>query len=359
MKVVSIIGARPQFIKYNPVSKELRKCHQDVLVHTGQHYDYEMSKVFFDQLNIPKPKYNLGVGSDSHGVQTGKMLIKIEKVLLDEKPDLVLVFGDTNSTIAGALASVKLTIPLGHVEAGLRSYDRFMPEEINRVLTDHSSNFLFAPTKLAKENLSKEGITEGVFITGDVMFDALLENIKIAEKSDILNKFKIKSKEYFLATVHRPSNTDIAKNLSIILESLSEIDKKIIFPIHPRTVNFIKKHGLEKKIKENIFLTKPLGYLDFLCIEKNALKIITDSGGIQKEAYMLQIPCITLRESTEWAETIKSGWNILVGNNKNEIINAAIMFNPSLHNKKYKSFYGRGHASKKIIEVLDRFEEDI
>jgi len=350
MKIVSIVGARPQFIKCNPVSKELRKDHQEILVHTGQHYDYEMSKLFFEEMGIPKPDYNLDVGSGPQGKQTGEMLIKIEKVLLEEKPDFVLVYGDTNSTLAGALAATKLHIKVGHVEAGLRSFDTSMPEEINRVLTDHASSVLFAPTQTAVENLQNEGITNGVYRTGDVMYDALLHNITIAETSAILETLEIKPKKYFLATIHRQSNTDNVKNLSHILEAFSHVEEKVIFPVHPRTQKFIKTYGLEEKIKDNVSLVKPVGYIDFLWLEKNAKKILTDSGGIQKEAYLLKIPCITLRENTEWIETVEDKWNVLVGADKEKIIDAAKSFTPP---QKQSNHFGDGKASKKIKNVLD------
>jgi len=337
MKIVSIVGARPQFIKCNPVSKELRKDHHEILVHTGQHYDYEMSKLFFEELGIPKPDYNLNVGSGPQGMQTGEMLIKIEKVLLKEKPDFILVYGDTNSTLAGALAATKLHIKVSHVEAGLRSFDTSMPEEINRVLTDHASDILFAPTKTAVENLKKEGITDGVHLNGDVMYDALLHNIK--------------KEGYFLATIHRQTNTDNINNLTQILEAFSHLGKKVIFPVHPRTQKYIKTHGLEEKIKEDVSLVKPVGYIDFLWLEKNSLKILTDSGGIQKEAYLLKVPCITLRENTEWVETVDDKWNILVGKDKEKIIDAAINFIPP---EKQNNHFGDGKASSKIKEILDK-----
>lgn len=353
MKIVSIVGARPQFIKCAPVSKELRKNHQEILVHTGQHYDDEMSKLFFDELDIPKPDYNLDVGSGLHGEQTGKMLIEIEKILLDEKPEFVLIYGDTNSTVAGALAAAKLHIPVGHVESGLRSFDRSMPEEINRVVSDHVSVILFVPTQTAERNLQKEGITKGVFNTGDVMYDALLSNIKIAEKhSEILSKLKLKSKDYLLATVHRPSNTDRKKNLEDILSAFSKIKKKIVFPAHPRALKYIEKYNLRDKFGENVLLVKPVGYLDFLLLEKNASKILTDSGGIQKEAYILKVPCITLRENTEWIETIKDGWNILVGSDTEKIVEAVENFYPRSNQNKY---YGDGNASKKIKNILEEY----
>ncbi len=350
MKIVSIVGARPQFIKCASVSEELRKNNEEILVHTGQHYDYELSKVFFDQLGIHKPDYNLGVGSASHGKQTGMMLVEIEKVLINEKPDFVLVYGDTNSTLAGALASVKLRIPIGHVEAGLRSFDRSMPEEINRVLTDHVSDVLFAPTTTAVNNLKNEGICNGVFLVGDVMFDILKRSIRIAENSQILKKLDILPKEYFLATIHRPSNTDNIDNLSGILEAFSLSEKIVIFPIHPRTEYFIKKHRLEKSIGSNIHMIRPVSYFDFLWLEKNAAKILTDSGGIQKESYLLKVPCITLRDNSEWSETIEDGWNILTGADKEKIIDAMKYFNPE---GKQRNLFGMGDASSKIVKILE------
>jgi len=349
MKIVSIVGARPQFIKASVVSKEIKKQHEEVLVHTGQHYDYEMSKLFFDQLGISTPDYNLGVGSGYQGMQTGKMLEKIEEVLTKEKPDFVLVYGDTNSTIAGALAAVKMHITLGHVEAGLRSFDKSMPEEINRVLTDHCSDFLFAPTKTAVINLEKEGITKGVHLLGDVMYDVLLHNLKFAEKSNILEELNVKSKDYFLTTIHRQSNTDNADNLSNILNALSSVDKKVIFPVHPRTTKFIERYGLKDNVGKNIVMVKPVGYFDFLWLQKNAKKILTDSGGIQKEAYCLNVPCITLRENTEWIETVEDGWNILVGSDKEKIVSAVNSFEPS---GSQRNVFGEGDASSKIVEII-------
>jgi UDP-N-acetylglucosamine 2-epimerase (non-hydrolysing) len=310
-----------------------------------------MSKLFFEELGIKKHASNLGIGSGYQGKQTGEMLVEIEKLLLKEKPDFVLVYGDTNSTLAGALAATKLHIKVGHIEAGLRSFDTSMPEEINRILTDHISSVLFTPTKTAVENLKMEGITNGVYHTGDVMYDALLHNIKIAENSKILEQLEIESKKYFLTTIHRQSNTDNADNFAHILKALSEINGKVIFPIHPRAQKFIKTHGLDEKLKDNVSLVKPVGYIDFLWLEKNAKKILTDSGGIQKEAYLLKIPCITLRENTEWVETIGDTWNILVGSDKEKIIDAAINFTPS---KKQNDHFGDGKASKKIKEILDK-----
>ncbi|MBU4138641.1 MAG: UDP-N-acetylglucosamine 2-epimerase (non-hydrolyzing) [Euryarchaeota archaeon] len=312
MKIVSIVGARPQFIKCAPLSRELRKVHHEILVHTGQHYDHDMSDIFFEELNIPKPDYNLGIGSGSHGEQTGKMLTEIEKVLLKEKPDLVLVYGDTNSTLAGALAAVKLHIRVAHVEAGLRSFDRNMPEEINQVLTDHISDILFCPTQTAVDNLSKEGITQGVHLVGDVMLDALEYNKTVAEKkSKILEVLGLKKDKYLVITIHRPSNTDSRENLNNIIKALREIGEAVVFPVHPRTKKFLQEYGLD--FPANVRLMDPLGYLDMLKLMAGARKILTDSGGIQKEAYMLGVPCVTLRENTEWVETLEGGWNVLVG----------------------------------------------
>lgn len=353
MKIASIVGARPQFIKAVPISREIRKDHDEVLIHTGQHYDYEMSKIFFNELSIPEPDYNLEVGSGTHGYQTGEMLKKLEDVLVKEKPDIALVYGDTNSTLAGALASVKLYIKLGHVEAGLRSYNKNMPEEINRVLTDHISDLLFCPTTTSVKNLRKEGIKNGVYLVGDVMYDSLMYNIKIAEKkSRILEKLDLNKKDYLLLTIHRAENTDNVENLVKILGSVSKIEEKVIFPIHPRTRNVIKKYKI--KIGNNIVLSDPLSYLDFIKLEKYAKKILTDSGGMQKEAYILKIPCITLRDRTEWIETVDDGWNILVGRDENRIINAVKNFDPK---EKQRNVYGDGNASEKIVDIICQLVE--
>jgi UDP-N-acetylglucosamine 2-epimerase len=323
MKIASIVGARPNFIKCAPLSRELRKEFDEDIIHTGQHYDYEMNKVFFDELKIPEPDYHLGVGSGSHAYQTGEILKRTEDVLLKEAPDLVLVFGDTNSTLAGALAASKLHIKIGHIEAGLRSFDRQMPEETNRILTDHCSDLLFCPTETAVENLKKEGIENGVYLTGDVMVDALQENIKIAElKSNVLDRLCLKQEEYYLATIHRPENTDDFEKLKSIVDAFCVMEN-MVFPCHPRTEKKLKQFGLWDKLTKKVKVIKPVGYLDMLMLEKNAKKILTDSGGIQKEAYIFKVPCITLRENTEWIETIDEGWNVLVGANKEKIVKMA------------------------------------
>lgn len=350
MKIASIVGARPQFIKAGPVSAELRKQHTEILVHTGQHYDAEMSQIFFEQMHIPKPKYNLGVGSASHSVQTAKILEGLEPVLQKEMPDLVLVYGDTNSTLAGALAAAKLQIRLAHVEAGMRSYNKKMPEEINRIVADHLSDILFCSTVTAVDNLKKENILENVHLVGDVMIDVLKQNLDIAErKSFIMKKLGLKEKGYLLATVHRQENTDNIKNLTAIFEAFIESNEYIVLPLHPRTEKALIAAQLLDKVRgRNIDIIRPVGYLDMLLLEKNAKKIITDSGGVQKEAYFFKVPCITLRKETEWVETVDDGWNTLV-TDKKRIIAAIKTFSPE---GKQREFYGKGDAAKRIAEAI-------
>lgn len=352
MKIASIVGARPQFIKCAPVSRELRKEHEEILIHTGQHYDHGMSEVFFEELAIPKPDYNLGIGSGTHGRQTGAMLGAIEDVLEKEKPDVVLVYGDTNSTLAGALAAAKLHIPVAHVEAGLRSFDRRMPEEVNRVLTDHASDLLFCPTETAVANLAAEGVTKGVFLVGDVMLDAMNYNRGIAEeRSRILEDVGVEPGDYLVVTVHRPSNTDDRENMAAILSALGETDRPVVFPVHPRTRKCLAGYGLLTKMPENVRLIEPLGYLDMIRLMAHAEKILTDSGGVQKEAYMLGVPCITLRENTEWVETVEAGWNVLVGAGREKIVDAIRHFSPG---SRQKEIFGNGNASVLIGKILAR-----
>jgi len=308
-----------------------------------------MNKIFFDEMGIPEPDHHLGVGSGSQGEQTGEMLKRIEEVLMDESPDLVLVFGDTNTTLAGGLAACKLHIRVAHIEAGLRSYDRRMPEEINRILTDHCSDLLFAPTRTAVENLMKEGITEGVYLTGDVMVDALKENIKIAEReSIILNELNLKITRYYLATIHRAENTDDFDRLKSIVDAFCEIDD-LVFPCHPRTEKSLKTFGLWDKLTKKVNVIKPVGYLDMLMLEKNANKILTDSGGMQKESYIFKVPCITLRNTTEWVETVEDGWNVLTGSDKEKIMKMANNFEPE---GEQRNIFGEGDASEKIIKII-------
>jgi UDP-N-acetylglucosamine 2-epimerase len=349
MKIVSVVGARPQFIKAAQVSREIRKGHEEIIVHTGQHYDPPMSDAFFHELKIPQPDHNLGVGSGTHAEQTGKMVIGIEKILMDEQPDLVLVYGDTNSTLAGGLAAVKVHVPVAHVEAGLRSFNKKMPEEINRILVDRISQLLFCPTTTAVENLKNEGITNGVHLVGDVMYDAALHNRELARKSQMLESLGLKEKEYLLVTVHRPSNTDKRENLESIVEALISSGEDVVLPAHPRAQKFLKEFKLHSKLEEAIKLIEPIGYLDFTCLAMNAKKILTDSGGVQKEAYFHGVPCITLREETEWVETVKDGWNVLVGANRDRILDAIRTFDPK--GERGES-YGDGNASEKISRAI-------
>lgn len=351
MKICTVVGARPQFVKAGPLSRALRERHTEVLIHTGQHYDRAMSDVFFEELGIPTPEYHLGIGGGSHGAQTGAMLAKIEEVLLAEKPDAMLVYGDTNSTLAGALAAAKLHIPVAHVEAGLRSYDRRMPEEVNRVLADQMSEWLFVPSEGAVENLRKEGITKGVEVVGDVMIDALRINTPRAlGSSKIRATLGLEGTPYFLATVHRPSNSDDRENLQAIFDAFRAIEKTIVFSVHPRTRGNLAK--LEVQIPPNVRLVEPLGYLDMLAAVKGASGVLTDSGGLQKEAYYLQVPCITLRETTEWVETVDSGWNVLTGPDTKAIVAAVRKFEtrPASH----PELFGDGHAAERIVSHLEK-----
>jgi UDP-N-acetylglucosamine 2-epimerase len=351
MKIISVVGARPQFIKLSPLSIKIREKFQEIIVHTGQHYDSNMSDHFFRDLNIPKPHYNLGIGSNSHAVQTGKMMMALESIFAKEHPHIVIVFGDTNSTLAGALAATKLGIKVVHVEAGLRSFNKTMPEEINRILTDHCADVLFAPTKAAVNNLKHEGLADKTYLTGDIMLDALLLNKeKAKQKSTILEKLCINAKDYYLLTLHRPYNVDNHENLKNILIGLSKIDKTIIFSVHPRTQKMISQFDV--KISKNIQVVEPVGYLDFIQLEDNASKIITDSGGIQKEAYILKVPCITVRPETEWVETVEAGWNVLVGFDPIKLIDAIENFIPS---GKQDKIFGEYGCADKMVEVIESF----
>jgi len=350
VKVVTIVGARPQFIKCAPLSRELRKEHTEVLVHTGQHYDPEMSDVFFSELAIPEPDYHLGIGSGPHGKQPGEILARIEEVLLEERPDMVIVFGDTNSTLAGTLAAAKLHIPVAHVEAGLRSFDRTMPEEVNRVVTDHLSDLLFCPTKTAVRNLAHEGITKGVFLVGDVMVDALLHNREVAaRRSRVLERFGLSGHKYLVLTVHRPANTDNREHMESIMAALGDAEVPVLFPAHPRTRKVLTEYGSWKHLPANVIATEPLGYLDMLQAMTHADTILTDSGGVQKEAYLLGVPCITLRDTTEWVETVDDGWNVLVGADRERIGEAIRTFRPR---KERSMIFGEAGASGRIVAVL-------
>ncbi|MEI9475045.1 MAG: UDP-N-acetylglucosamine 2-epimerase (non-hydrolyzing) [Deltaproteobacteria bacterium] len=385
MKIVTVVGARPQFVKaaavrraieaYNkhdslPRRRRSKKAFQEVLVHTGQHYDYVMDGVFFEELQLPKPDHHLGVGSGSHANQTALMLERIETILQKEKPDAVLVYGDTNSTLAGALTAAKLNIPVAHVEAGLRSFNRVMPEETNRLLTDHLSTFLFCPTRQSVQNLSKEGIKNGkgkvVKRVGDVMYDSILHYSTLADKkSTILNELGLalsrrsftpnaerRTPNYYLATLHRAENTDDSKTLRAILAALDEIGKDVpvILPLHPRTKKMMETYHLRSN-QRRVKLIDQVSYLDMITLTKHARIVLTDSGGVQKEAYWLRVPCITLREETEWVETVESGWNVLVGAETKRITDG-IRQMEQRRPKKGTGLFGDGKASEKIVRTM-------
>jgi len=338
-KILTIIGARPQFIKASPISHALKKENiKEIIVNTGQHYDANMSDIFFKDLNIPVAKYNLNIGSNPHGKQTGDLLIALEQVLIKEDPDAVIVYGDTNSTLGGAITSSKLNIPVIHIEAGLRSFNKKMPEEINRIITDHVSDLLFCTSIHSKGLLSNEGIVEGVHVVGDVMFDIFNSKKKFIEPSII-------SKEFALLTMHRAENTSI-ENLHIRLSQLQKLDIQIQYPIHPRTKKIIKSSNII--IPNNINIIEPLGYMEILNLASASQFIITDSGGLQKEALWLKKHCITIREETEWIETINQGVNKLIK------LNNSIDF-PNLNTGNFTNPYGDGNASNKIVEIISSY----
>jgi UDP-N-acetylglucosamine 2-epimerase (non-hydrolysing) len=354
MKVAVILGTRPEITKMAPLIKRFEKDRADFfLLHTGQHYTYQMDKVFFDQLQLPQPQYNLDVGSGSHGEQTGKMLAGIEKILLKEKPDVVLIEGDTNSVLAGGLAATKLHIKVGHIEAGLRSYDPTMPEEINRRLTDHLSDFLFAPTPKARKILLGEGIDKRkVFVTGNTIVDAIYQNLELAQNSkDILDKLKLKPKEYFLVTLHRQENVDNPSRFDSILRGLSGVAQRykmpVLYPIHPRAKKMLQEFRLTPK---DLTIIEPVDFFSFLQLQKNARFILTDSGGVQEEACILGVPCVTLRDNTERPETLEVGANILAGANTERIIECAdIMLKK---HKKWFNPFGDGKAAERIVKII-------
>jgi len=356
MKISIILGTRPEIIKMSPIIRECEKQGLDYFIlHTGQHYSYNLDKIFFEELELPLPKYNLDVGSGTHAEETGKMLMGIEKILNEERSDIILVEGDTNTVLAGALAASKLHIKVGHVEAGLRSYDRTMPEEINRVLADHVSDYLFAPTEKAKMNLLREGIEEDkIFVTGNTIVDAVYQNLEIAKrKVDILNKLNLNPEGYFLVTAHRQENVDAKDRLKGILEGLEfvhdEFNLPIIYPIHPRTMRRIEEFGL--KVPKGVELIEPLGFLEFLQLEANAKLVLTDSGGVQEETCILKVPCVTLRNNTERAETLEVGSNVLAGVNQNKILaGAEIMLSKE---RNWENPLGDGKAGERIVKNLE------
>jgi len=394
MKIASIVGARPQFVKLAPLDRALRAYRgrkfrikiNHIIIHSGQHYDDRMNRIFFRELGLPDPDFNLEVRSGSHGRQTGEIMKRTETILLQEKPDWTLVYGDTNTTLAGALAAAKLNRRVAHIEAGLRSYDRTMPEETNRVLTDHCSDILFCPSQSAVCNLEKEGfnniLNQGrltattrktrsflrkapfpwVINVGDIMVDALLLNLAEAKKkSRILHELRLKPRRYSLATIHRAENTDAPERLRALLAALREAGRvqPVIFPVHPRTRKYLERLALVPFASERLRLIEPVGYFDMLILEKNAAMIWTDSGGVQKEAYLLKVPCLTFRETTEWLETLESGANVLVGSNQERIRErigvdrkpGRVRSASSTRSEKFRA-YGNGHAAERIVSVL-------
>jgi len=371
VRIVSIVGARPQFVKLAPVSRAMGTVSQargveieDIIVHTGQHYDASMSDVFFDELEIPRPGMHLEIGSGSHGAQTGRMLEAIEATLLETDPDMVVIYGDTNSTAAGALAAAKLHIPIAHIEAGLRSFNREMPEEINRVVADHISNLLLAPTETAMKNLRDENLADRSFNTGDVMLDAVLFNSRLAEdRSQILQRLNLQAGKYAVATLHRPANTD-AGNLVRVLDTLSEVAQRsipVVFPAHPRTVGILESSSERWTKPDNLTLIEPVGYLDMLKLLRHARIALTDSGGLQKEALFLETPCVTLRDETEWPETIEAGGNILTGSNREKVLAAVDRWlsasqSESGTNGDRSAPFGDGSAAEKIVDKIVDFQ---
>jgi UDP-N-acetylglucosamine 2-epimerase len=365
LKIISVVGARPQFMKARMLSRAIKKHNktsrtpqvEECIVHTGQHYDAAMSQVFFDQLRIPAPRYNLGVGAGSHAEMTAQMLIGIEGILLKERPDWVIVFGDTNTTLAGSFAGAKIPVPVVHVEAGLRSFNRRMPEEINRVLTDHLSRLLFCPSDAAVLNLEKEGVRDGVFKVGDVLYDAFRISRKAAlNGSRVLTRLGVKPKGYCLATVHRQENTDDKRNLRRIFRAFERIAERncpLVIPLHPRTREAIRNLKNFKLHNPFIRLIPPQGYLDTICLEINARAILTDSGGVQREAFFARVPCLTLREETEWVETLATGWNRLTGTDPDKIAEA---YQGILEARLQRApdLYGDGRAGERIVRAIVR-----
>ena len=347
MKIFSIVGARPQFIKLAPLSSALAGLHEEVIVHTGQHYDYAMSEKIFEDLGIRKPDVHLEILPGSVTSQITQMMLMLDSAMIKSKPDLVIVFGDTNSTFAGAMVAAKQNIPIVHIEAGLRSYNKAMPEEINRVVTDHVSKYLFAPTQTAVDILMKEGLAENSFFTGDIMVDTVKNNLQIAlSKSTITEDLHLANEEYNLLTLHRNYNVDDTKVLEHLLNQLGDLKEKIIFPVHPRTRKMLVDTYL---IPKNITVTDPQGYLDFIALENSAERIITDSGGIQKEAYILKKPCITLRTETEWVETVDEKWNLLINPSEKNIASKIAGFTPP---ENQRDVFGK-NVTEKMVKIIN------
>jgi UDP-N-acetylglucosamine 2-epimerase (non-hydrolysing)/UDP-GlcNAc3NAcA epimerase len=353
MRVVTVIGNRPQFVKAGAVSRRLRERHDEAIVHTGQHYDDEMSRVFFEELAIPDPDVQLGVGSAAPAVQTGRMLEALEPVLRDLQPAAVLVYGDTNSTLAGALAGAQAHVPVAHVEAGMRSFDRSMPEELNRVLTDHASDLLLCSTETAVRNLTAEGIDDGVRLVGDVMADVALAMAPVArERSDALEEHGVEARGYVLVTAHRAGNVDDPARLGLLVDLLLALPLPVVFPLHPRTRARLEAAGMLDRLAsaDRVRLAPPVGYLDLLALAASARAVLTDSGGLQKEAFLVGVPCVTLRDTTEWVETVESGWNVLVDLDVDRAL-AALERPPPAGER--PDLYGGGHAAERIRDLLD------
>ena len=351
VRIVTIVGNRPQFIKAAAVSRLLREGHEELLVHTGQHYDDELSQVFFEELGIPAPDRELGAGSGSNTEQTARILAALEPVLAELRPSLALVYGDTNSTLAGALAAAQASIPVGHVEAGMRSFDRTMPEELNRVLTDHASDLLLCSTQTAIDNLAREGVRGEAHLVGDVMADVSLAFREIAaERSTIVADLGLEPGAYLAVTAHRAGNVDDPARLEALVALLEALPGPVAFPVHPRTRARLEAAGLLDRLA-GLTLAPPLGYLDFLELARNARAILTDSGGVQKEAYLLGTPCVTLRDTTEWVETVDSGWNVLVDLDRDAAVAAVDRHPPA----ERPELYGGGHAAERVRDVVSAY----
>jgi UDP-N-acetylglucosamine 2-epimerase (non-hydrolysing)/UDP-GlcNAc3NAcA epimerase len=348
--IATVVGNRPQFVKAAAVSRKLREDHDELLVHTGQHYDDELSRIFFDELGIPTPERQLDIHDGTNSDQTARMLAALEPLLREARADLVLVYGDTNSTLAGALAAAQQRIPIAHVEAGMRSFDRAMPEELNRVLADHASDLLLCSTPTAVENLEREGICDGVHLVGDVMADVALAFLPVAEeRSTALDDNCVEPGEYLLMTVHRAGNVDVPERLARVVELAERLPLPAIFPVHPRTRARLREAGLLQRVEDAVRVTPPLGYLDFLKLARHARAVVTDSGGVQKEAYLLGTPCVTLRNTTEWVETVEHGWNALVDLDADAALDALNRPPPA---GERPELYGGGHAADRIRDVL-------
>ena len=350
MKIASVVGVRSEFIQASPVSRELRRHNEEILIHTGQHYEPSMSDAIFESLGIPRPTYNLEVGSASHASQTAAMMEGLETVFEREDPKFVLVYGGANTALSGALVASKMQLPLGHVEAGVRCHNRSIPEEINRRITDHLSALLFCPTQTAVGNLEREGISQGVHLVGDVTYDVALQSAQASRGRDIVDRLNLRPGDYLLATIHRPASVDDAGILAGILGALHDSGQPIVFPAHPRTRKRLEAFGLLERFRDLLRIVDPVDYLDFQALLMNARKVVTDSSGVQKEAYFFGVPCITLRDETEWIETVEDGWNAPVGSEPEDILHAIAHFNPS--GTKSKSF-GDGHAAERIARILD------